>query len=183
MRCRIALVSILLIVLLLQLSDILFVKGYVGEIDKTAKVDWVTDGDTFNITSGETIRLADVNAPEYNEPGFSEAKEFMINLLHGKTVYLDIDNKTTYDPYGRLVCVVYVDYNATHYENVNKALLEFGYAEEWDHTNNDFSPSTWNLFVPKNTIPEFPESSLLVTLLLATLVTSVVFKASKKRIN
>lgn len=55
-----------------------------GEIDKIAVVDWVIDGDTFNLTSGETIRSADINTPEYGELEYSEAKYFMIDLIEGK---------------------------------------------------------------------------------------------------
>jgi hypothetical protein len=99
----------------------------------------------------------------------------MIDLVKGKQVYLDVDDITRTDSSGqRLVCVVYVDYNSTHYENVNKALLEGGYAVVWDHDNNEFEPSNWSLYVLKATIPEFPAVSLLAVIvaivLLATLL-------------
>ena len=151
------------------------VAGSTGEIDLTVVVTWVVDGDTIDVASGETIRLADIDTPEKDTPGYSEATQFMIDLVKGKQVYLDVDDITRTDSSGqRLVCVVYVDYNSTHYENVNKALLEGGYAVVWDHDNNEFEPSNWSLYVLKATIPEFPAVSLLavivVIILFATLL-------------
>ncbi len=142
-----------------------------GEFDKTAVVTWVVDGDTFDIASGETIRLADIDTPERGTLGYTEATQFMIDLVKGKTVYLDIDDITRTDSSGeRLVCVVYVDYNATHYENVNKALLEGDYAIVWDHSNNEFDPTNWILYVPKDTIPELGYNTVLIFLALTTVV-------------
>ena len=145
------------------------VKAYSGEFDLTAVVDWVVDGDTFNVTSGETIRLADIDTPEYGETGYSEAKNFLLNLIEGKTVYIDIDDVSRTDSGGeRIVCVVYVEYNFTHYENVNKALLVESYAVLFDHSNNEFTPSTWVRYIQKTAIPEFP--SILFLPLLITVV-------------
>jgi endonuclease YncB( thermonuclease family) len=38
-----------------------------GEFDVSTVVSSVTDGDTFEATSEGTVRLADVDAPEYYE--------------------------------------------------------------------------------------------------------------------
>ncbi len=75
-----------------------------GEIDATTVVDWVIDGDAFDTTSGERVRLADIDAPESGEYGYYDAKDFLISLVHGKAVYLDIDDIYETDKYGRLVC-------------------------------------------------------------------------------
>lgn len=37
----------------------------------TTVVSWVIDGDTFDVISGDRVRLADVDAPEYYEEGSS----------------------------------------------------------------------------------------------------------------
>ena len=100
-----------------------------GEFDKIAVVEWVYDGDTFRTDDDESIRLADIDTPEEEEnvTSYWESKSYMISTVYDKIVYLDIDDKYTYDNEGqgtRLVCVVYVEYNQTHYLNVNKALLE-----------------------------------------------------------
>jgi len=128
--------------------------SYSGEIDMTTVVSWVIDGDTFDVTSGDRIRLADVDTPEYYEEGYDEARDFLISLAQCKTVYLDIDDIHRTDIYGRLVCVVYVDYNSTHLMNVNKALLEEGFAVVTDY-DNEFSPDTWSLYCSIEMIPEF----------------------------
>ena len=58
-------------------------------------------------------------------------------------MYLDVDSKYVTDNYDRYVCVVYVA-AGTGYINVNKALLNSGHAEIWQH-DNDFNPNTWHL--------------------------------------
>ncbi|MEJ5292449.1 MAG: thermonuclease family protein [Candidatus Methanosuratincola sp.] len=81
------------------------------EIDMNSTVMAVHDGDTFTLATGERVRLADLNAPELGEDGSYEARDYLSSLVWQKTVYLDVDDKYRTDIYGRLVCVVYVDYN------------------------------------------------------------------------
>jgi endonuclease YncB( thermonuclease family) len=146
-----------------------------GEIDASAVAVKVHDGDTFylnRVTNGSnTVRLADVNAPELGQPLSYEATEFLKGLVLTKTVYLDIDDVYIYDYRGtgdRLVCVVYVDYNSTHYENVNKALWIAGLAEKKEY-DNEFNADTWTLYVPKTgLIPEFPIPVILLVFVLLT---------------
>lgn len=126
-----------------------------GEIDATAVAVSVHDGDTFNIervtNDSDTVRLADVDATELGQPLSYEARDFLKELVLAKTVYLDIDDIYIYDYRGtgdRLVCVVYVDYNSTHYENVNEALWIAGLIEKKEY-DNEFNADTWTLYVPK----------------------------------
>ena len=124
----------------------LIVIAYAWEIDKTASVTSVIDGDSFSIT-GDEVRLADVSAPEWDEPGGSAATSALYGLISGKTVYLDTDQQSGRGPYGRLIAVVYVKTSSTQYINVNKALLNQGVVSRTDYTNNEFNPSTWTLYV------------------------------------
>lgn len=64
--------------------------------------------------------------------------------------------------------------------NVNKALLEYGYAVVRDFSNNEFSPSTWSLFVPKNAIPEFPFPQVLIVLFATILIGTLLCKRKTK---
>ena len=48
-----------------------------GEFDATTSVSSVTDGDTFEITSEGTIRLADVDTPETYEVGYQASKDYL----------------------------------------------------------------------------------------------------------
>jgi len=130
------------------------------EIDRVAVVTTVFDGDTFVIDNNESIRFADVNTPERDQVGYQEAKDYVAGLVEGKTVYLDIDDKYTTDTTGtRLVAVIYVSYNSTHYLNLNKALLQNHYATIWDH-DNEFNPANWNLFESKTITTPNPSSNL-----------------------
>lgn len=54
----------------LTISCFLMIQVY-GEVDKTSTVTNIVDGDTFDIATGERIRLADVDCPEYYESGYS----------------------------------------------------------------------------------------------------------------
>jgi len=80
----------------------------------------VIDGDTFETTEKQLIRLADVFAPEPENCGGSEAKDQLIKLIKDKPVYL----KVTYrDKYMRLLSFVY-----TPEGFVNEKMVENGKA-------------------------------------------------------
>jgi len=64
-------------------------------------------------------------------------------------------------------CVVYFDHNSTHLMNVSKALLVQGVAEICEHSNNEFNPYMWNLYVEKATTPTPHREIVSVVLLLA----------------
>ena len=115
------------------------------EIDRITVAQRVIDGDTFDTPIGR-IRLADIDAPEYGEAGYEEAKLYLKSLVLYKTVYLDIDDLYKTDKYGRYICVVYVRHNSTHLLNVNKALLKAGLARIADYPN-EFNPYEWSLYV------------------------------------
>jgi hypothetical protein len=114
------------------------------EVDATGFVTKVKDGDTFDVASGETIRLADIDAPESYEDGYQAAKNYLESLILGKTVYLEIDDNL--GPYNRSICVVYIQHNSTHYLNVNKLLVIEGYANITDFDTNEFDPYSWSLY-------------------------------------
>ncbi|MGB7532500.1 MAG: thermonuclease family protein, partial [Halobacteriota archaeon] len=77
----------------------------------------VVDGDTFDVEGIGRIRLADVNTPEMDTEEGREAKEYVKGLCYRKKVYLDIDDLYVTGKYGRIIAVVYVPYNKTHYVN------------------------------------------------------------------
>lgn len=70
----------------------------------------IIDGDSFYIDNGKEIRLAEIDAPEYTHGHYQayglQAKEYLYNLIAGKTVSL---KKVDTDKYGRWVCEVYAD--------------------------------------------------------------------------
>lgn len=149
-----------------------------GEIDATTFVSRVIDGDTFDTTSEGRIRMADIDAPEYGESGYYDAKQCLEDLVDSKTVYLDIDDIYETDPYGRLVCVVYVRHSSTQYKNVNKALLVEGVVEIDDYYN-EFNPYSWTLYVHEDEIPEFPSLVIFPLFMLTTLPATILYRRRK----
>ena len=141
----IAFLSILLIIIILLSLTNSSTYTLNFEVDAVASVIEIIDGDTFDSSIGR-IRLADINAPELDEPGGYKAKEALTYIISGKTVYLDIDDIYGTDIYGRIIAVVYIRYNSTHLLNVNKWLLDNRYAEIDDYPN-EFNPYTWSLYV------------------------------------
>ncbi len=120
--------------------------GLAFEMDVTDSVTRVVDGDTFDTSANGRVRLADVDAPESYEPGFDGATDALEGMIGGRLVFLDIDDVSRTDRFGRLVCVVYVRYNSSHVLNVNKALVDGGWAVVDDFANNEFNPSTWTTY-------------------------------------
>jgi len=95
-------------------------------------VERVIDGDTFELCSGETVRLLCIDTPEEGEPGYEEAKVFLEDLILYQQVILESSNNegNNTDKYGRLLRWVFI-YNYTSQENisVNKIILDEGYGD------------------------------------------------------
>ena len=93
-------------------------------ISSTEKlVTRIIDGDTFEIETGEKVRLIGIDTPEKNEPNYEEAKLFLISNIQGRKVILqkDVSDK---DKFGRLLRYVYLEG-----ELINLRLVEEGYAK------------------------------------------------------
>lgn len=110
-------------------------------IEKIGLVDHVYDGDTFRLSDGTAVRLADIDAPESYETGYSESTEALKGWILGKEVYLDIDDVHETDQYGRIVCLVYIP-RYSSFINVNKALLLSKHVKTSDYSN-EFDPDDW----------------------------------------
>jgi len=94
---------------------------------QTAVATRIIDGDTFEIESGEKVRLICVDAPEQEQEGYEAAKQFLEDLILNKTIKLqkDVSDK---DKYNRLLRYVYVS-NGKEEVFVNKLLVQEGHAE------------------------------------------------------
>ncbi len=143
-------VLLLAILLLAMLSSVAFA----ASDESYGIVTSVLDGDTFDVaiekadpritSSVERIRLSDVNSPEMDTEGGLAARDFTYAVLMNKRVFLDIDDASGNgrDPYGRLVCVAYltgVYGRPLNKPSFNQMLIDSGYAEIDDFTNNEFS--------------------------------------------
>src|SRR3989304_8615709 len=86
------------------------ITGYfVGSYPRTtATVTRVIDGDTFEISTGDEVRMLNINTPERGQYYYQEAKNALKILIENKTVELERDAEGT-DRYGRLLRYVFVD--------------------------------------------------------------------------
>ena len=127
-------------------------------------VKHVVDGDTVDVSLGITgihrIRLVGVNTPERGEEGYEEAKEFVNRTCLWEEVKLDVDDREQYDPYYRILAVVYV--NDT---NLNEKLLREGYAEIMYIPPSEFNPYEWNTSMLSTTPTPIPGFKLLFAII------------------
>ncbi|MBR9705820.1 nuclease [Candidatus Pacearchaeota archaeon] len=87
----------------------------------------VIDGDTFELESGERVRLICVDTPEANEPGYHKSKQFLVDLIESKAVRLEKD-KSEKDKYDRFLMYVYIT-DGDEEIFVNKEIVKQGYGE------------------------------------------------------
>jgi len=93
----------------------------------------IIDGDTFELSTGEKVRLICIDTPETGEPGAQEATDFLTELILNKEVRLEKDISET-DKYGRLLRYVWVNVSlegGSESEEevfVNRILVREGYA-------------------------------------------------------
>jgi hypothetical protein len=132
----------LLVFLVLLLILLVYVGFYIW-IDAEATVIEVQDGDTF-LSSIGWMRLADINTPEKDKPGYFEAKNYLASMIEGEKLFLSVD--WYLDPYERQVCLVYIRVDESHIMNVNLKMVLDGFAEMDDHSNK-FYPNLWNAYL------------------------------------
>lgn len=93
-------------------------------------VERVIDGDTIVINQ-TSVRLLGINTPERGEIYYSEAKEFLEELILNKTIKLEF-GKEKYDLYKRILAYVFFKG-----ENVNLKLVEEGFANFYFPSGKD----------------------------------------------
>lgn len=109
--------------------------GVEGERDKVLKV---VDGDTFELESGDKVRLVGIDTPETVDPRRSvgcfgkEASNEAKSLLTGKAVILEKDI-TEKDKYGRLLRYVYLPLDNGQTLFVNDYLVREGFAKVYTY--------------------------------------------------
>jgi endonuclease YncB( thermonuclease family) len=120
--------------IVLLLSFLFFVHVLLHAQSYTGKVVKVADGDTFTVLLGNNqkkrIRLHGVDCPEKGQDYGNVAKEYISNLIAGKSVIILPTKK---DRYGRAVAIVKVDTT-----NINESLLRTGLA--WHYKQYDNTP-------------------------------------------
>ena len=108
-----------------QCPETSFCKGTARCFNGT--VTKITDGDSLEVDN-VSIRLALVDAPEYNEEGGNEAMKFALNICPiGSKAIVDEDDGQTAGSYGRIVAVVYcnrINLNAKMISNKHVIVYE-----------------------------------------------------------
>ena len=89
-------------------------------------VSEVIDGDTFKLSTGETVRLIGINAPEPNSNFYSESLNFLKFAILNKQVYLEKDEDET-DDSGKLWRYAFVDFNGKRI-SLNVESVKDGYS-------------------------------------------------------
>jgi len=119
------------------------------------RVTKVIDGDTIDVQLQDSpisedlirVRLADIDCPETRGSKACQAGKEATNYtrawLLSSYVFLDLDDKTGKDPYGRWVAVVYLSEDGKPGRNFNKMLVDSGHARIDDFKNNEFDPGSW----------------------------------------
>jgi endonuclease YncB( thermonuclease family) len=114
---------ILIILSFFIISPLIFPDiGLADYPDGYYEVQRIIDGDTFELTDGNRVRLIGIDALEAGGTCSTEATQQLTSLIAGETVYLEKDVSET-DIDGRLLRYVYV--NGVF---VNLELVYYGYA-------------------------------------------------------
>ncbi len=116
---------IIIIIIFIQVIDDGSGTKYSNDTKKQTinTVTHIVDGDTFDIASGQRIRMIGIDTPERGEYFYKEASIRLKELIDGKEVILIKDVSET-DRYGRLLRHVYL--NGVW---INKQMIDEGFAK------------------------------------------------------
>ena len=107
-----------------KILTILFIQISLLCFGNTVKVVRVIDGDTFEIETGEKVRMIGINTPEISDIFGKEAKQHLSDLILNKSVELQSDNiSKDRDRYQRLLRYVILDG-----VDINKIMISDGFA-------------------------------------------------------
>lgn len=124
---------LIILILLLFLINYPFIDSYLVKTfsyEEVARVERVIDGDTIK-ANNESIRLLGINTPELGEAYYSEAGDFLEDLILNESIELRVSRERE-DRYGRLLR--YVFYKG---ENINLKLVQEGYANFYFPSGKD----------------------------------------------
>jgi len=96
----------------------------------------VIDGDTIETSTGQKLRLLGINTPERNNPGYSEAKEFLIYLIENKSIQVEI---TGMDRYQRGLSYLFIDN-----KNINEIILKKGLGTLYYYDKDQYYNNLYN---------------------------------------
>ena len=118
-------VILIVLVFCIVLTNYYFMNSYsIINFENTGVVERVIDGDTI-VVGNKSVRLLGINTPEKGEEYYSEAKEFLEEMVLGKEVELK-KGKEDLDKYNRQLRYVFLDK-----DNINLRLIENGFANPY----------------------------------------------------
>ena len=142
--------------LLLAMVMVMVLPAYAFPAEVSGIVTNVEDGNTFDLSIVEgdpritasliSVRLADLVCPDIATAEGQSSRYYAQSILQDRLVYLDIDDKSGQDSYGRWVAVVYLsDFGGfiNRSLNFNRILVDSGHACILDLANNEFEPASW----------------------------------------
>lgn len=94
---------------------------------ETARIVSIIDGDTVKLSTGQIVRLIGIDAPEGNEPFYSESKNKLSDLILNKEVRLEKDISEV-DRYSRPLRYIFIDDIL-----VNLEIVRQGYATAYKY--------------------------------------------------
>ncbi|MDB0198866.1 nuclease, partial [Acinetobacter baumannii] len=101
--------------------------------DFVAKVVGVTDGDTITVLDAQKnqvrIRLANIDAPEKNQPFGSRSKQALSDLVFNKYVYI---KESGFDKHNRMIATV-----MKGNDPINRIMVKDGFAWAYKEYLND----------------------------------------------
>ncbi|HRY60391.1 MAG TPA: thermonuclease family protein [Patescibacteria group bacterium] len=101
----------------------------------------VVDGNIVMLENNQRVRLAGIKAPEKDEEWGMEAADYLKNIVEGKQIYLQLDNKNPEDSFGRLRAIIYLDN-----KNINTEILRAGLAHIYISTPSMISTGDWTIY-------------------------------------
>jgi hypothetical protein len=147
LKIIICILVLLLIAINYQWLDSIVVEFVDFEQYETVNVTRVIDGDTIEISSGETVRLLGIDTPERGKTYYNEAIEFLKSNIDGQEIVLEkgIEDR---DKYGRVLRHVFL--GNIH---INKLMIQEGYANPYFLNNKKYEKEfreVWSKCVQEN---------------------------------
>lgn len=126
---RILLGVVLLTAIIILILSIISIKTS----DKGIRVTRIIDGDTFKISTGETIRLLCVDTPEKNQENYEEAKNFLEDLILNKKIRLE-ESIDKFDKYNRLLRFAYIN-DSNNELFINQLIIDNNFSKVFPYGN------------------------------------------------
>lgn len=104
-------------------------------------VKTIIDGDTLVIDGDKRIRLAGIKAPDKDEEMGIEATDYLREMVAGKEVFVQVDEKNPKDSLGRIRAIVY-----SGKKNVNIEMVRAGFAHLFPVTPSIVGYDDWKVF-------------------------------------